>query len=209
MTHTVRHTGYDLVLNLSLYDLGHPDRPGLWDEIYHQRPFKPGLLLCAAVLEDGTQCPEAMYVQIRDSRRVAVHYRKGAADHLAPSESALHQALKDRVASSAETAGLSVATEDPSSDRARITDVLVRGSAGKKIGWEIQLSGISPRKVFERSGVAHRDGITPMWTVTKTTAAPINRAPWARLQVMDDWRMLFNRHLAVQGGVRKLVMRTC
>jgi hypothetical protein len=40
-------------------------------------------------------------------------------------------------------------------------------------------------------------------------AAPINRAPWARLPVMDDWRMARARHLAVQGGVRKLVMRPC
>lgn len=207
MTNTVRHVGYGILLNLSLDDLGHPDRPGLWEEIYRPRPFTE-VLRCPEPVGAGF-CPEVMYVQVREGLRVAVHRNKDVANHARTAESDLHQALKDRVAESAVAAGLSVEVESSAGDRARVTDVLVSGHTGRRIGWEIQLAGIAPRKVLERSSVASRDRITPLWTVTRVNAAPINRAPWARLPVMDDWRMAGDRHLAVQGGVRKLVMRPC
>lgn len=209
MTHTVFHTGYGITLNLTLADLGHPQYPGLWEEIYRAKPFNPELLRCTWT-SNGAKCPEAMYVQVRDGVRVAVHREKNIAAHpeSAP-ESDAHKALKERVARSAERAGFGAEVEDAAPDRARVTDVLVTGSGGRRIGWEIRLSGIAPRRVVERSNLAHHDGITPLWAVDKHNAAPINRAPWARMDEITDWRLAADRAMFVRGGVRSLRMRPC
>ena len=209
MTHTVRHTGYDIVLNLTLPDLGHPQYPGLWEEIYRPRRFDRSLLRCTWKT-NGSTCPGAMYVQVRDGARVAVHCDTGIAAHPeAPPESDVHKALKERVARSAQQGGFGAEVEEPASDRARVTDVLVTGPGGRRIGWEIQLSAIAPRRVLERSNLAHRDGITPLWAVDKPTAAPINLAPWARTDEVTDWRIAAERALLIRGGVRSLRMRPC
>lgn len=209
VTHTVRHTGYDIVLNLTLPDLGHPEYPGLWEEIYRPKPFDRSLLRCAWKAA-GVTCAGAMYVQVRDGTRVAVHCDTSIAAHpeTAP-ESDVHKALKERVARSAQQGGFGAEVEDSALDRARVTDVLVTGPGGRRIGWEIQLSGIAPRRVIERSNLAHRDGITPLWAVDKPAAAPINRAPWARMDEITDWRVAADRALLIRGGVRSLRMRPC
>ncbi|WP_034260710.1 hypothetical protein [Actinospica robiniae] len=209
MTHTVRHTGYDIVLNLTLPDLGHPQYPGLWEEIYRPRRFDRSLLRCTWTT-NGVTCPGAMYVQVRDGARVAVHCdTKIAAHPLAAPESDVHKALKERVARSAQQGGFDAEVEESASDRARVTDVLVTGTGGRRVGWEIQLSGIAPRRVVERSNLARSDGITPLWAVDKPTASPINRAPWARMDEITDWRIAAGRALFIRGGVRSLRMRPC
>jgi hypothetical protein len=44
MTHNVLHRGYGITIDLGASDLGHPDRPGLLQEIH--RNYKPDLLYC-------------------------------------------------------------------------------------------------------------------------------------------------------------------
>lgn len=209
MTQTVRHTGYGIVLNLSLDDLGHPDRPGLWEEIYRQRVFQPGLLMCT-YRRMGVTCPESMYVQVRDGLRVAVHQNNPDVVPHRSGKGAAHEALQERIAITAERAGHAVSVEDVAADGARITDVLVSGASGQRIGWEVQLSRITPGDVLERSNLAFRDGITPLWAVDSHNAAPINRAPWARLDEVTDWRMIIaGTAMAVRGGVRRLGEWAC
>src|SRR5579875_2324777 len=123
MTHSVYHVAYGIELNLSLDDLGHPDRPGLWDEIY--RHCAPGILLCVACREQDPGCPQYMYVQIKNGKRIAVHHNPSIR-HSVHNESPRHKALKERIATAAQRAGFEVRLEDEAADGLRRTDVLIR-----------------------------------------------------------------------------------
>jgi hypothetical protein len=174
VTQTVWHAGYRIVINLSLEDLGHPNRPSLWDEIYKPDPSQPRHLRCMALDDDdGTECPEAMYVQVRDSLRSASHLRRDAKPHR--NEGPKHKVLKERIAAVAQRAGFDVEVEDVSTDRSRRTDVLVDGGDGGPIGWEIQFSHISgpavittaPRSPHPRRCAQHRRPTTRWLTAAE------------------------------------------
>jgi hypothetical protein len=208
VTQTVWHTGYHIVINLSLEDLGHPDRPGLWEEIYKPDPSRPRLLRCVAIDDDdGTECPEAMYVQVRDGIRIASHLRTDAKPHR--NEGPKHKALKERIANVAQRAGFAADLEDVSADGSRRTDVLVDGGGGGPIGWEIQFSHITRPAAIKRTATAKAHGITPMWTVDNDRSQVIDRGPWNRLDKITDWRQAAGKQLNVRGGVRSLRMERC
>ena len=208
MTQTVWHAGYRIVINLSLDDLGHPDRPSLWDEIYKPDPSQPRHLRCVASDDDdGTECPEAMYVQVRDGLRIASHLRREAKPHR--NEGPKHKVLKERVAAVAQRAGFDVEVEDVSTDGSRRTDVLIDGGDGGPIGWEIQFSHITGPAVIKRTATARKHRITPMWTVDNDRSQAINRGPWNRLDKITDWRQAAGKQLNVRGGVRTLRMERC
>jgi hypothetical protein len=210
MTQTVRHTGYGIILDLARDDLGHPDRPGLWDEVHRPRRFERGLLLCTYVDQHGAACPEAIYLQVREhGKRVAVHLNPKVGPHARPSKDPARQALTERVASVAQKAGFAALCADSQAGEARTTDILVTGTSGARIGWQIQLSRTTAAKVLRRSNAAFAHGIVPLWTVDSPKAAPINRAPWARLDEVADWKVLRSSMLAVRGGVSRLRIREC
>lgn len=173
VTQSVYHTGYEIALNLSRDDLGHPSRPGLWEEIY--RHYQPGVLLCMECRERDPGCPQYMYVKIARGRRFACHINTGIR-HASENESPRHKALKERVAAAAEQAGYQAMLEDRGPGGLRITDVLIRGAGGILVGCEVQISYITPDAVLSRSDLARQDGIVPMWTVDDVKAAPIDRA---------------------------------
>jgi hypothetical protein len=205
VTESVYHTGYDIELDLSRDDLGHPDRPGLWDEIYRPERFHHGLLLCTGSNPDDTECAEAMYVQIRRGKRVACHVNASIGPH--PSGAGpRRKALKERIADSAQRAGFEAVLE---AGGVRHTDVLVKGRGGSTIGWEVQFHHISPESVRRRSRHARRRGITPMWTVDDPASEAVDRAPWTRLDRITDWRLFAGKQLNVRGGVRELRMERC
>ncbi|MBW8802871.1 MAG: hypothetical protein JF587_03260 [Catenulisporales bacterium] len=205
MTESVYHTGYDIELDLSRDDLGHPDRPSLWDEIYRPERFHHGLLRCTGANRDGTQCYEAMYVQVRRGKRVACHVNSAIGPH--PSGAGpRRKALKERIAVSAQRAGFEAVLEDGS---VRHTDVLVKGRGGSTIGWEVQFHRVTAESVRRRSRHARRRGITPMWTVEDPGSEAVDRAPWTRLDRVTDWRLIAGKQLNVRGGVRELRMERC
>lgn len=208
MTESVYHVGYGIELDLSLDDLGHPDRPGLWDEIYRPKRFQHGLLLCTGVRGGGAECREAMYVMVRHGRRIACHVNASIGPH-APQEGARHKALKERIAVSAERAGFEAVVEEASAGRSRHTDVLVKGHGGRAIGWEVPFHHVTADAVRRRSRRAHQRGVTPMWTVDDRKSEAVDRAPWTRLDRVTDWRQIAGRHLNVRGGVRELRMERC
>ncbi|MGW0815838.1 hypothetical protein ACWD00_21660 [Streptomyces viridiviolaceus] len=55
MTHNVLHRGYGITIDLSASDLGHPDRPGLLQEIH--RNYKPDLLYCLGPMNTAPSAP--------------------------------------------------------------------------------------------------------------------------------------------------------
>ncbi|MEU8265305.1 hypothetical protein AB0C02_32475 [Micromonospora sp. NPDC048999] len=112
MAEAVRHVRLGIDLNLSRADLGHPDRPGLWQELRSRR-VRAGELRCmGACHRNNPDCPEWMYLKgSPDGRgpRQAVHLNQSAAkNHPTAVESDKHKALNERVASISQRAGFSV-----------------------------------------------------------------------------------------------------
>src|SRR5262245_36180101 len=86
----VWHAKYRIELDLTDEPhLGHPDRPGLLDEVY-PTPGR-GLLQCPQCRDYGDpDCPEWMHLRRRDGRLHAVHFNIKIKDHGA-SESDAHK----------------------------------------------------------------------------------------------------------------------
>lgn len=210
MTFSVYHVLFDVVLNLSEPDLGHPELPGLWELLRQdKRPVPERGLQCLQCKEERPDCPEWMHLNERDGVRFASHYNNEIRDHPSSNESDKHKAFKERVANAASLAGHVVEMENRASHGRRRTDVLIKGAGGLQIGWEVQLSPITASTVRKRSKIARADGITPLWSTTSPTAHLIDQAPWARTDDLS-WREIANgRELLVRGGVRELRMEVC
>lgn len=206
MSHTVYHTGYRMLLNLSEEHLGHPELPGLWEQMF--RHYVPGLLVCPASVDHGSPCPGGMYVQDRDGKKTAVHYVKGVR-HDFDNESPEHRALKERVARVAEGVGARVIVEDRAKHGKRQTDVLVEHPTGVRIAWEIQRSYASTESVLRRSKIARADGLTPMWTTDSSEAKWVERTPWSQI-APASWHVIqAGTSLLLRGGVRLLRPEKC
>ncbi|WP_351233824.1 hypothetical protein [Streptomyces sp. NPDC002133] len=206
MAHGVFHTKLGIKINLSLPDLGHPDRPGLWEQLYGKT--KRGDLQCLECMERDPGCPQWMYLQVWRGRRRACHFNTGMRHVNAP-ESPRHKALKERIAVAAGRAGFHAELEACGPDGRRRTDVLVHGDRGLKLGCEIQLSHATAAAVVKRSDIARRDGLSPLWTTDDRTAPLIERTPWARIDRMPWEDISKGNTILVRGGVRRLTMTRC
>lgn len=206
MSALVRYVPLGVDLDLTVDDLGHPGLGQLWDEIYRPTKWKPGVLQCPQCAEENPGCPEWMYLQMRDGKRVAVHKNTSIKDH--PSgETDEHKAVNERTLRIATRAGLPAQRESASITRDRITDVLINGPV--TLGVETQLSYQGADKTRRRTQLARRDGITPLWVTRSATAPLIDLAPWARYQEMP-WHLIDrDEPMYVVGGVRKLTIERC
>jgi hypothetical protein len=202
--YTLRHLGRRITINLTLPDLGHPDKPGLYEEIRAER-WRIGLI----------ECPQghAMYIQERDRRPVGIHVRHADESecrrHATAGESDEHKALKERIARTATEGGHSVEVESRAAHGKRVTDVLVRGREGLLLGCEVQLSGTTRPTVRKRSNIAHRDGITPLWTFTERNSALVEAVPSARIDAMPWHDIASGVELPVGGGLRRVTWQRC
>ncbi|MER8159992.1 hypothetical protein [Streptomyces sp. NPDC094472] len=217
MANGVFHTGYQIIVQLTRADLGHPGRPGLLEEITQPIGKRDReLLQCLEHYKRGVcQAEEhdrSPWMAIR--RRTIGGRTTLVAAHLpvrhtpTPEESDKHKAMKERIARAAERHGLSAEVEARTQDGKVRTDVLVRGPAGR-IGWEAQYSPITATTVQRRSQAAADHGITPLWVTNSDSAALIDRAPWA---MVDDvsWQRIVSRNvLLVRAGVRHLQRWKC
>ena len=218
MTNGVFHAGYGIEINLSMPDLGHPDRPSLLEEITQPIAQRDRNLLECLEHRDGGVCRSELvekspWMTIRTFRRGSRLILSAAhlpVTHKAtPEESAKHKAMKHRIARAAVRANLSAEIEVRSPTGNRVTDVLVTGPGGRRIGWEAQYSPISSETVRRRSRNAADDGIVPLWLTAADTAALIDRAPWARV---DDvpWQMIDSPYeMAIRAGVRHFQCWKC
>ncbi len=217
MANGVFHTGYSIKIELTHPDLGHPDRPGLLDEITQpidQRDRE--LLQCLQHHETGRCQAEdhdrSPWMTIR--RRTVNGQTTVVAAHLpvrtkaTAEESDKHKAMKERIARAAHRHGLAAQTEARSPDGKIRTDVLVTGAAGR-IGWEAQYTPITASTVRRRSQTAVDYGITPLWVTNSDRAALIDRAPWAMVGDVP-WQAIASRQaLLVRAGVRHLQRWKC
>ncbi|MFE9727505.1 hypothetical protein ACFYQ5_28980 [Streptomyces sp. NPDC005794] len=77
-----------------------------------------------------------------------------------PAESAQHKATKERIVETAGRYGLDAEAEVPMANRRRVSDAVVTGPGGRRIGWEIQYHHLSPSSVHRRSVNAVEHGTT-------------------------------------------------
>ncbi|MFR0355502.1 hypothetical protein [Streptomyces sediminimaris] len=207
MTYSVWHRGLGITLDLTEADLGHPEYPRLLDEIYGN--YQPDLLYCLEAHEDeGLVCPGFMAIRKVNGRPHAMHVAKGERPET-KAESDLHKALRDYTAEVASGEGFRVTRTEEGEHGKRRTDVTVEGADEQRLAYEIQLAAIAGGSVDERTRTARRAGLTPLWLVNNENAIPIDRAPWARLNV-QSWRDVTDRAaLPVRGGVKHLHMSRC
>lgn len=218
MANGVFHTGYGVIVELSKSDLGQPHRPGLMEEVLTPVGQRERTLLQCLRDRQGGECQCALadktpWMFIRRQRLgdkvvlVAAHL---PVTHVAtPAESDKRKAMKERIARAASRHGLDAQTEAKGADGRPVTDVLVTGPGGRRIGWQAQYSPVSATTVRRRSTAAREGGITPLWVTGDERAALIDRAPWARV---DDvpWQDIASRlTLLVRGGVRHLQVWKC
>lgn len=213
MAEGVRHVRLGIDLNLSRDDLGHPQRPGLWQEL-RSRSIRTGELRCmGACYARDPYCPEWMYLRgpaDGSGRREAVHLNpSAAANHPHATESDKHKALKDRVATVCQNAGFSVEVEARSSTGKRVTDVLVRGEGGLMLGHELQVSKLSVTTIKKRIQIARNDGLTPMWTTDNPDVQIEHRAAWATIAPTNAGWVRTGNELLVSGGAREADIDRC
>lgn len=212
------HTRYGIEINLSLPDLGYPGRPDLLREITASVAERdPRLLECLAhhrgekcLSESGGKSP---WMFVRRGR--VGGSRPLVASHLpvthkeTPAESAQHKATKDRVVDTAIEFGLEAESEVATANRRSISDAIVTGPDGLRIGWEIQYHHLSPSSVHRRSANAVDHGITPLWVAKDRTASLIDRAPWVRVDDMPWKDIADGKEMLIRGGYRHLQVWKC
>ncbi|WP_227025902.1 hypothetical protein [Streptomyces fodineus] len=218
MANGVWHTGYGIEINLSLPDLGHPDRPDLLREITASVADRdPQLLECLAHHE-GRECQseaggKSPWMFIRrgriGGRRPLVASHLPITHKATPTESAQHKATKERVVGTATRYGLDAEAEVPVANRRSVSDAVVTGPDGIRIGWEIQYHHLSPSSVHRRSVNAVEHGITPLWVAKDRTASLIDRAPWARVDDMPWKDIADGKEMLIRGGYRHLQVWKC
>lgn len=210
MTQSIYHAHLELELNLSEPDLGHPELPGLWEEMRaDRRPVPERGFQCIECRVSRPNCPEWMYLVERNGGRYAHHFNPDIADHVTSNESDEHKAYKERVVIAAELGGFTADVEARAADGKRRTDVLVHGADGRSIGWEIQLSYATLTSVRKRSGIARQDGITPLWASPDATREFVNRVPWALLPDATFREIVNGKGLLIRGGIRNLEFYRC
>lgn len=193
--------------------------PGLWDRLYAQDrlyaskrvPVSARGLQCAGICRDQGVIAWMYLRQRSNGRREAVHeHAEDAARHPAP-ESDEHKAYKERIVSVAETAGHRADTEVRAPGRRIITDALVEGSDGLRIGWEVQLSTIGtagPKSVRARAAKAQAIGITPAWHTDRRDFDGRNDTHWTRTDRHPP-EVILKSPLLVWTGVRRLLWERC
>ncbi|MBU7597401.1 hypothetical protein JGS22_007085 [Streptomyces sp. P38-E01] len=212
------HTGYDIEINLSLSDLGHPGLPDLLQEITTSVSERdPQLLECLAhhekrecLSESGGKSPWMFIRRGRvGGRRPLVASHLPITHKATPAESAQHKATKERIVETAGRYGLQAEAEVPVANRRSVSDAVVTGPRDLKIGWEVQYHHLSPSSVRRRSANAVEHDITPLWVAKDRAASLIDRAPWVRVDDMPWMEIADGKEMVIRGGYRHLEVWKC
>ncbi|MEU9603941.1 hypothetical protein [Streptomyces sp. NPDC048057] len=218
MANGVWHTEYGIEINLTKPDLGVEGYPGLLQEITTSVSRRnPRLLECLAhhrgqrcESEAGGKSPWMFVRRGRvGGRRPLVASHLPITHRATPAESAQHRATKERVVETAARCGLAAEAEVPLAHRRGVSDAVVTGPDGVRIGWEIQYHHISPSSVHRRTANALEQGITPLWVAKDRTASLIDRAPWARVDDMPWKDIADGKEMVIRGGYRHLEVWKC
>lgn len=208
-TNLVWHAKLDISLDLARPDLGHPNRPNLWEQL-REKPIHRGELRCMGrCYEIAPTVPQWVYLREQGGRRQAVHLNPAArANHASEAESDEHKALKERGYVAARRAGLDAVVEDRAPHGKRITDLVITAD-GHKLGAEFQRSLEGPARISRRVAIAQADGLTPFWA-TDNPDLPIDyRAPFARFNGARHYEIRAGASLRVVSGYDKAAYERC
>lgn len=200
---SVYHVGRGIEIDLTEPDLGHPESPGLWEELFAERdrPVPERRLQCVECRELRPDRPEWMYLSERQGVRFATHHNPAIRDH--PSRDGdQHKAMRERIARAAERAGFTAEIEN-----GRRADVLIKGAV--LVAHEVRLADARLETVRNRARRARAKGVIPSWTTVDPRRNFINHVPWAQT---DDfpWKYIAEGgSLQIRGGVRSLRMERC
>lgn len=207
-----------VALGLDIEDLAVINQ-ALWNQLYAQdrQHAADGIrvenrgLQCAGVCRDAGVVAW-MYLRQVNGQRQAVHqHAEDEARHHAP-EGPEHRAYKDRIVRVARAAGHAADTEVRARGGRIITDALVDGPDGIRIGWEIQLSTAEangPSSVRERARKAINRGITPAWHTDRRDYAERNDTAWTRSDKLPAQVIAKTGDLRVVSGFRLLDFWRC
>ncbi|MFF0136421.1 hypothetical protein ACFYRN_08230 [Streptomyces sp. NPDC005227] len=222
MANIVWHTKFQILLDLTMDDLDHPELPDLWETIYKTDRYygQRGVPVHQRDLQCGGVCREAgveawMHLRLRaNGRREAVHERReDEARHTVPMSDE-HKAYQERILRAAEEGGF----HSDSEVRTRVgrswiqTDTLVEGADGRRIGWEVQLSSVGSdglRGVRARAAKAEKNGITPAWHTDRADYAQRHDAHWTRSNNLPAYVIAKTGDLRVISGFRNLDFWRC
>lgn len=196
-----------LRLDLRRADLGHPDRPGLWDELHHN--CHVGVLICAACAPDSPH--RFLYLCEHNGHRAVREYSRGQVAAFGLGESDTHRALKDKISLLAQRQGLSAVQECANPARSRRTDVVISGGQ-VDVGWEVQLSSLKPQGLRRRITRAETDGLVSSWlTMSGTTGfnAVIDRAPACSTKSMQSNEIAAAEDVRIFQGLKRLQITRC
>lgn len=222
MANVVWHTKFQILLDLTMDDLDHPEFPDLWETIYRVDRYcgHRGIPVHQRDLQCGGVCRDAgveawMHLRLRaNGRREAVHEkREDEARHTGPMSDE-HKAYQERILRAAEEGGFHSDSEVRTrAGRSWIqTDTLVEGADGRRIGWEVQLSSVDSeglRGVRARAAKAEKNGITPAWHTDRSDYAQRHDTHWTRSNNLPAYVIAKTGDLRVISGFRKLDFWRC
>lgn len=185
-----------LRINLSLPDLGHPDKPDLWAEIHGGNRRKDPKLVC------GKGHPKAV-AQRRNGTRYAYHLVES--DKKGHQESPAHLALKEWGYRAALDGGFTADREWTSPSGKVRNDVHIIGAGGVEVGFEAQYSrtdAVSDRSGFARSNRMLNEGITPLWVAPQSNQANIDQKIPSAIYPDMEWQQIIpGRPIITRAGV--------
>ncbi|MFE1396253.1 hypothetical protein ACFW3Z_25590 [Nocardiopsis alba] len=202
----------NIVLDPNLDDFGVP--AGVIRAL-RSGPIRKGTLACTACLQ-RTDRSANPWVHLRQNgdRLIVAHHASRKRRGPCHAESPEHEALKDRIAGSAQRHGFQARLEQSTADRKGRADVEVIGPSGVRIGHEVQLSAITGTALSRRNNTAMRDGRVPSWLTTDRSAHSatrnlIDRVPWAMSNRLHEELIRKGRPLRVSAGLSRLQMTPC
>lgn len=217
MANPVWHVRLNTRLDLEREDLGHPDKPGLWERLYAEDrqhaadrvPVEQRGLQCAGVCMTAGVVAWMHLRQGPNGQRIAVHQRREDEARHRP-ESDEHKAYKERICRVAVEAGHTADTEVHAPGMR--TDALVKGAHGLQVGWEVQLSTAGrtgPKSVRARARRAVKHGITPAWHTDRRDYANRHDTQWTRSDALPAQVIAKNGDLRIVSGYRVLDFFRC
>lgn len=161
-----------IVLDVNQPDLGHPEIPGLWQQL-RAAPVRRGRLQCLWCLTERG-ATEWVHLVERSGTRFPRHFDARIREH--PDVSDTHRALVARVARDATSydSAISFTAEAPSGDGTWVADGLVTAPGRPGVVFEAQLAPMGPDTARRRDEARRASGLHRVWTPRN------DGVPWAR-----------------------------
>ncbi|MET9197113.1 hypothetical protein ABZX60_27905 [Streptomyces olivaceus] len=204
------HVEFGLI-DIRQADFGRPELQGLRRFLLADTrlPLEKRELQCGGVCRQLGYI-EWMYVYERNGQLIAAHQRSSSEQRHHTTESAEHQAYKERTVRVAVEAGHRAETEVRTPDGKVRSDVLIYGTAATPTSFEIQRSHLRADVIRRRNKAAQDHGISAAWHTDDTQMFNRNEVAWTRTDNDLPPRAIRDgKHLLIRGGYRRLEMERC